>query len=93
VYATYVLWSEMKGKHYVGHTHDLERRLTEHRSARAGYTARASDWRPVYVKRHATREGAARHERRIKKTGVRIFLARIDARLGLSPAASPASEG
>jgi putative endonuclease len=74
-------------QHYVGHTSDLARRLAEHRSAREGFTARALDWIPVYEKRHATREAAARHERRIKKTGIRVFLADTDKRLGLSPAA------
>ena len=92
-FTVYVLWSDALGRHYVGHTGDLERRLQEHRAPHAGFTGRAQDWHVVYRKSFREREAAARHESRIKKTGVCVFLASVDAHLGLSPAAREASEG
>jgi putative endonuclease len=74
MFVTYVLFSPSLGKHYVGHTDDLTRRLDEHRRGESRWTSRASDWQPVYTKRFHTREAASRQERRIKKEGAPQYL-------------------
>ena len=93
MFTTYILWSEKLGLHYVGHTDNVDRRLQEHRCAQVGFTARTNDWILVYRKSFTTREAAARHERRIKKSGARVHLAKLVHQRGLSPVASLTSEG
>ena len=58
-----------QGKFYIGHTDDLERRLTEHNSdEKVGtkYTHKNGPWRPLWTEEHPTRASAVRRERFIK---------------------------
>ncbi len=56
------------GSYYVGHTDDLERRITEHRHGlhADGYTGTRLPVRCVFVQELVTRDEAREAERRIK---------------------------
>ena len=58
-----------QGKLYIGHTDDLERRLTEHNSdEKVGtkYTHKNSPWKLAWSQPHPNRSSAVRRERKIK---------------------------
>lgn len=55
------------GSYYVGHTDDLERRLSEHVDGTSGgYTARRRPVELVFVNEFASREETIERERQIK---------------------------
>lgn len=68
MFATYILASRRNGTIYIGSTDDLTRRVWEHREKlRQGFTTRHAVSQLVWFEYHETREGAFRHERRIKE--------------------------
>jgi putative endonuclease len=70
MFYVYVLRSQASGKRYVGHTDDLERRLSEHNDptrSRVKFTAKDDGpWIVVYQESHATRGEAMRREKWLK---------------------------
>jgi len=46
VFYTYILESEpVPGKHYIGHTSNLKRRLSEHNAGKCTHTSKACSWK------------------------------------------------
>jgi len=77
MYHVYILESESKpGETYVGSTGNLERRLTEHRSASDGYTARWKPWQLRVSIAFSSREEAEAFEAYLKTGSGRAFLRR-----------------
>ena len=65
---TYILENE-SGRFYVGHTDDLDRRLSQHNSqdlTGAKYANKHGPWKLVWSEPHGTRADAMRRERFIK---------------------------
>jgi putative endonuclease len=62
----YVLKSDADGKHYVGATQDLERRIALHNAGLYRYTKAHLPWRLVYSESCATRSEAMKRERYYK---------------------------
>ena len=64
---TYILYSAILDKYYIGHTTDLiEDRLRRHLSNHSGFTANAKDWEVVFVKEFEEKKDAFAYERKIK---------------------------
>ena len=64
----YLLYSASLDKFYIGHTEmQPEERLRRHLSNHDGFTARAKDWKIVYVKAFESKSLAYAEERRLKK--------------------------
>ncbi len=66
----YIL-KNLKGKYYVGHTDNLERRLRQHNDTKDNkhlgkYTHKNGPWRLVYFENYSNRSDAVMRERQIK---------------------------
>ena len=64
---TYILFSEKLNKYYIGSTRSsIEDRLKKHLSDHDGFTAKAKDWKVVFIELFDTYEKAADKEKTIK---------------------------
>ena len=69
MYFVYVIRSS-EGRHYVGSTEDVEKRLKQHNAkCNRGWTNRFTGWREIYREEFKTRLEARHREREIKKKG------------------------
>ncbi len=77
-YFVYILKSETTSKYYIGHTDDLDRRLSEHNNPEyqgSKYTKRnQGPWRCVYTEEYSTRSEAMKREREIKAKKSRKYI-------------------
>ena len=65
---TYILFSGMLDKYYVGATNDaIEERLRRHLSNHDGFTSKAKDWNIVYYEEFDDISSAMKREKQIKK--------------------------
>jgi putative endonuclease len=62
----YILYSESINKYYIGISHDPEKRLQYHNSAKKGWTIRGRPWICVFKKEFISKEEAAFWEKKIK---------------------------
>lgn len=70
----YILFSEITGRYYTGHTSDLEDRLIRHNSARSKSTKSGIPWKLVWSTEAPNRSAAALIENKIKQRGAQRFL-------------------
>lgn len=62
----YFLQSLKDQTYYIGSTDDLQRRLREHHSKKASYTARKGPWSLVYFEAYTNRTLARKREYKLK---------------------------
>ena len=62
----YILTNRTNSTLYVGMTNDLERRISEHRSGKSGFTSRYRLYKLVYYEVFPTAMDAIRREKQIK---------------------------
>jgi len=62
----YVLYSDRTGRHYIGHTNDLDRRFKEHNAGRVKSTKAGLPWRMIVYKKYFSRSQARWVERALK---------------------------
>jgi putative endonuclease len=74
MYHTYIIFSELLNKYYIGSTEDLKRRLDEHNSGRGAFTKGGSPWRLVWNKEFGSRVEACAEERKIKSKKSRSYI-------------------
>jgi putative endonuclease len=74
MFYVYVLYSLSSGKHYIGQTIDLERRLLEHHQGIARYTRGRGPWELVLTEEFSTRSEAMRRELFLKSGQGREWL-------------------
>ena len=55
MYYVYILESEKSGRHYVGLTSNLKRRLTEHNEGKVKSTKRYRPWKIIYTEEFSTK--------------------------------------
>ena len=67
VFYTYVLYSEVNNRHYIGSTEDARRRLKEHSAGETRSTKSGRPWILVYLERFETRSDAIKRENNIKR--------------------------
>jgi len=65
---TYILYSDTLDHFYIGHTTlSIEERIKKHCSNHSGFTARAKDWKCVWMVSYSSKEEAYAKERELKK--------------------------
>ena len=62
----YVLRSIPSGKHYIGMSSDVQRRLEEHNSRTGRWTSRLQPWELILTEAYSDRRSAASRERFLK---------------------------
>jgi len=67
MYYVYLLQEDKRGRHYIGYTNDLRRRLAEHQTKHPGYTG--GIWELVYYEAYQSKEDAMQRERKLKQDG------------------------
>ena len=76
MYYTYVLFSEEKGRFYVGYTENLERRLGEHESDKSLTDRRIKNLKLVYYEACLSKSDALKREKQLKTGFGRGYLRR-----------------
>ena len=66
MFYTYVIYSAVRDKYYIGSTADLEQRLSKHNTNHKGFTGNAGDWEVVYFEEFAKKQDALLREKQIK---------------------------
>lgn len=66
-YYAYMLKSKSSGRHYYGHTADLDERLKSHNSSQNKYTRSRGPWTLLAYKACATRGEAMKIENKLKR--------------------------
>lgn len=66
MFFVYILKSDSLNKYYVGHTDDIDKRISEHNSKRKHWTSNANDWCLFYKEEFESRSEAMKRERYIK---------------------------
>ena len=66
-YHFYIIYSLSIDKFYIGHTADLEDRISKHNSNHKGFTGKANDWELVYSESYDSKTEAYARERQVKK--------------------------
>jgi putative endonuclease len=67
MYYTYILYSEIADRYYIGYTSDLEDRLRHHNSGGTKSTKRGIPWKIICYEEHETKYDAIIREHEIKK--------------------------
>src|SRR5438552_2387426 len=68
IFYTYILYSSIKDKYYVGYTGDeLTERIRKHNSNHKGFTGKFGDWKLVYKVVYDSKSDAMNREQQIKK--------------------------
>ncbi len=70
----YILFSKKLLKHYVGHTNNLNRRISEHNSGHSKFTNSGVPWKIITSFECKDRSEAVKLESQIKKRGIKRFL-------------------
>lgn len=66
MYTTYIIKSEQNGKHYIGSTSDIEKRLQSHNSGANRSTKGKGPWKLIYKEIFEDKKQAWLRERQIK---------------------------
>ncbi len=66
MYYVYILESLKNGRHYVGSTSNLLRRLSEHNEGKVKSTQSFTPWKIIYTEEYPTKRLALQRERKIK---------------------------
>ena len=73
-FVVYILQSEKNHRYYVGHTENLERRISEHNSCKSLSTKHGVPWKVLHLERYQNRREAMTKEIVIKKRGIARYL-------------------
>lgn len=80
MYKTYILFSAIKNKYYIGYTSDeIESRLSKHNSNHKGFTGGIGDWKIKHLEHFATKQEAIIREKEIKNWKSRIMIEKLIA--------------
>ncbi|MBP9771823.1 MAG: GIY-YIG nuclease family protein [Candidatus Pacebacteria bacterium] len=74
MFFVYILQSEQTRRYYIGHTGDVQKRLTRHNKGRVHSTKHGSPWKVVRIEKVTSKNEAIRREREIKsyKSGIKF---------------------
>ena len=76
-FSLYILKSKIKKRYYIGHTNDLNRRLTEHNSGQTKSTRPYKPWKLVYHKIYSNKTNATKAENFLKAKKSKIFIEKL----------------
>lgn len=74
MFTTYILQSESDGKHYIGSTSDVDRRMTEHNKGHSKYTKNRGPFKLVYKEEYKTLSEARKREYYLKSLKSRVVI-------------------
>ena len=77
MFVVYILFSSKVDQYYVGHTQNMEDRLSRHNSGRSLSTKKGKPWNLVYTETFETRSEAMLREKAIKKMKSRTYLEQL----------------
>ena len=63
---TYILYSKLLDRYYIGFTSDMTTRLLRHNQKSKGFTGKVNDWEVVYKEYFFNKEDAYLRERELK---------------------------
>jgi putative endonuclease len=66
MYFTYILYSTIKGKYYIGSCENVEKRLVKHNTNHSGFTGKTGDWVIKWTEEHPNKANALKRESQIK---------------------------
>lgn len=74
MFQVYILKSYKTGRYYIGHTQDINDRLSRHNSGQTKSTKSGTPWQIVYTEQHQTKQDAYKKEFEIKsyKGGIKF---------------------
>ena len=73
-YYTYIIESITNQRWYIGHTNDIDRRLSEHNSGQNKSTKGKGPWKLIFLKRFDSNLDANRFELRLKRFRNKKFI-------------------
>ena len=77
MFFTYILYSPILNKYYIGSTADLDERIKKHNTNHKGFTGRAGDWGLKWKEENASKSGANSRERQIKSWKSRKMIEKL----------------
>lgn len=66
MFIVYILKNSTSGRHYIGSTNDLVRRLSEHNRGNTRSTRQKGNWEVIYTEEYSELIEARRREKQIK---------------------------
>ena len=73
-YYTYIIESVISQRWYIGHTHDIDRRLVEHNSGENKSTKGKGPWQLIFLRSFNNNLDANRFELKLKKLRNKKFI-------------------
>ena len=77
MYTVYIIQSKINGKYYIGHSSNIDKRLSEHHSGLTKSTKRYMPRELVYTRDFPLKSFAQHIELKIKKMKSRIFIEKL----------------
>ncbi len=77
MFYTYIIYSKLTNKYYVGYTHDLILRLERHNSGWSKSTIAGIPWELVYNEKFQNKSEAIKRENEIKRMKSRIYIEKL----------------
>jgi len=78
MFITYILFSAICDKYYIGYTgDDLLVRVRKHNSNHKGFTGISADWQIVYFEEYLTKKEAMQREKEIKQWKSRRMIEKL----------------
>ncbi|MES2409900.1 MAG: GIY-YIG nuclease family protein [Bacteroidota bacterium] len=74
MFYTYIIYSKLLNKYYVGSCQNIEKRINDHLNSRNKFTKTAKDWELKYSEIFVSRSEAYQREMQIKKMKSRIYI-------------------
>ena len=71
---TYILYSELRDRYYIGSTENIERRLERHNQGATKSTKSGRPWKVVYNEEYQTKSEAIKRELYIKRMKSRSYI-------------------
>ncbi|WP_344852648.1 GIY-YIG nuclease family protein [Pedobacter jeongneungensis] len=83
MFYTYILYSKIRDRYYIGSTINLTERLKKHNTNHAGFTGHTGDWCIFWFQVFETKRDAILRERQIKNWKSRIMIEKLISSTGL----------
>ena len=77
MFTTYILKSEKDGKHYIGSTANIDKRLLRHNNGHSRYTKGRGPFKLIYKEEHRTLSEARKREFYLKSLKSKIAIKKL----------------
>ena len=77
LFYTYIIFSKIKNKYYVGASENPTERLKKHNNKNNGFTNQTNDWEIVFLKKFDSKIEAYTFERKIKSWKSRKMIEKL----------------